>query len=196
MEQHPFTIVCIGGSAGCLDPAIELVSNLPADSQMAFVFITHHDPAKKSLLPEILARHCAFPVLEITDGLALQPNRLYTCPSSMDAELGAALKLTHCMPDRHSNINCLFESLAKVQGDRSAAVVLSGMLRDGGKGIQAVKEAGGVTFAQDPVLAAFPSMPAHAIATGCVDYVLSPRQIAEYISGVLFERKKSLVHVC
>lgn len=77
-----------------------------------------------------------------------------------------------CSADR------LFGSLAARAGPRCIAVVLTGRLSDGAAGVCAVKGAGGVVLAQDPVTSASPGMPAAAVATGCVDHVVPLRRIA------------------
>ena len=69
-------------------------------------------------------------------------------------------------------------SLAADRGNRAIAVVLSGSNKDGTLGLTAIKVVGGVTFAQDKDTATFDRMPLSAIATGYVDFVLPPEQIA------------------
>ena len=69
-------------------------------------------------------------------------------------------------------------SLAADRGNRAIAVVLSGSNKDGTLGLTVIKAVGGSTFAQDKDTAIFDRMPLSAIATGYVDFVLSPEQIA------------------
>ena len=69
-------------------------------------------------------------------------------------------------------------SLAADRGNRAIAVVLSGSNKDGTLGLMAIKAVSGVAFAQDKDTAAFDRMPLSAIATGYVDFVLPPEQIA------------------
>jgi two-component system CheB/CheR fusion protein len=74
-------------------------------------------------------------------------------------------------------IDSFLRSLAQECGSRAIGVILSGAGTDGAGGLEAVKAAGGMTFAQDPATAKFDSMPQAAIDTGSVDFVLSPEAI-------------------
>jgi two-component system, chemotaxis family, CheB/CheR fusion protein len=78
---------------------------------------------------------------------------------------------------RRSPVDILFESLAD-RGISAIGVILSGSGSDGAKGVQTLKEAGGIIFAQEENSARFSGMPKSAIQTGCVDFVLSPSMIA------------------
>ena len=74
------------------------------------------------------------------------------------------------------------QSLAADQGNRAIGVILSGTASDGVKGMKDIKEAGGITFAQDDKTAKYTGMPQSAVAAGCVDYVLPPGRIAEELA--------------
>ena len=179
---HGFDIVGIGASAGGLVAFKELVAHLTSTSNKAFVLIQHMDPTFKTLLPEILATNSRIKIIEITHGMSIQENALYVCPSYSDVEVCETFQLKPCKPSRHANIDCLFTSISKIQGSQCVGVVLSGMLNDGSKGITAIKQMGGVTFAQSPETAKYPSMPASAIQTGNVDFVLCAGEIGRMLS--------------
>ncbi|MBK6821337.1 MAG: hypothetical protein IPG85_17765 [Bacteroidetes bacterium] len=74
-------------------------------------------------------------------------------------------------------IDILFSSLAEAQKERVIGIILSGSASDGTVGMKAIKQEGGLTFAQDDS-AKFTSMPHSAIAAGTVDFILSPKDIA------------------
>jgi two-component system chemotaxis response regulator CheB len=76
------------------------------------------------------------------------------------------------------SIDLLFASLARGVGPGATAAVLTGTGLDGAAGVVAVKGAGGTTIVQDPAEAAFPGMPAAALATGCVDHVVPLAAVA------------------
>jgi two-component system, chemotaxis family, CheB/CheR fusion protein len=171
-------VVGIGASAGGLEVFKLLLRHLPADTGLAFVFVQHLDPKHHSNLSDILSRVSAIPVHQADDGMKIEPNHLYVIPP--DAELEIAdhvLRMTPrgvSWPGSHKSIDRLLRSLAQECGTRAIGVILSGAGTDGAAGLAAVKEAGGVTFAQDPTTAEFDSMPRTAIETECVDFVLSP----------------------
>src|SRR5262249_28911858 len=76
----------------------------------------------------------------------------------------------------HVPVDYFFRSLAADQGARAIGIILSGTGTDGTFGLKAIKEAGGITFAQDPTTAKYDGMPRSAIDSGCVDAILAPRR--------------------
>ena len=182
-DQTPTEGVCvvgIGSSAGGLKPLQHLLEHLPPDTGFAFVLIQHLDPTHRSGLSEILRRCTAMPVEEVGDGTLVEPNRVYVMPPNTSLTLDKrVLKLgARDQEGPHLPIDHFLRSLARDCGSKAIGVILSGAGSDGSLGLQAVKEAGGVTFAQDPATAEFPSMPTMADAAASVDFILSPKQIA------------------
>ncbi len=176
---HPFPIVGIGGSAGALDAFMRLLEALPGTTGMAFVLVQHLDPHHPSQLAEILASHTSMLVRTVEDGMAVAPNVVFVIPSNTTMILeDGVLRLVARAPGLHLPIDAFFESLARVQGGRAIGVVLSGSAADGSLGVRAIKEECGMTFAQDESTARHIGMPRSAIATGAIDYVLSPVAIA------------------
>jgi two-component system, chemotaxis family, CheB/CheR fusion protein len=182
-----FPVVGIGASAGGLDAFRQLLSNLPIDTGMAFVLIQHLEPNQKSLLSEILARETIMPVVEVQQGMAVEPNCVYVIPPS--TKMVILQGLLHLTPRDKAHgvampIDAFFLSLAVDRGSKAIAVVLSGGESDGARGLEAVKEAGGITFAQCEASAKVSSMPNTAVATGQVDFVLPPSAIAEELAKI------------
>jgi chemotaxis methyl-accepting protein methylase/chemotaxis response regulator CheB/signal transduction histidine kinase len=175
-------VVGIGASAGGLEAFRVLLAHLPVNTGLAFVFVQHLDPKHHSNLTEILAKVSAIPVQQATDGLEIEPNHLYVIPADAALEIAnQTLRVTPRAPTfsgPHMPVDHFLLSLAHECGNRAIGVLLSGAGTDGAAGLEAVKEAGGVTFAQDPTTAKFDSMPHAAIERGCVDFVLSPEAIA------------------
>jgi len=162
----------------------ELLGNLPPDSGAAVVLLQHLHAERVSLLPEILQKATRLPVRAITAGLRLERNSVYVAPSSHDVRLsGGVFSLVPKSPirAREMPIDRLFESVAEQYDSRAVGVVLSGTLSDGALGLLAIKDAGGLTFAQDPATASFSEMPRAAVIAGGVDRVLAPDRIAREI---------------
>jgi two-component system CheB/CheR fusion protein len=173
--------VGIAASAGGLEAFIELLSHLPIDTGMAFVVIQHLAPDSKSLLTEILAKVSLLPVQEVAARTRIEPNQVYIIPpnTKMIVEQG----LLQLLPrekvlGKYMPGDAFFTSLAIECGHQAIAIVLSGGDGDGSVGLKAIKAAGGVTFAQSQATAKVNGMPNSAIATGNVDFVLSPADIA------------------
>jgi two-component system, chemotaxis family, CheB/CheR fusion protein len=180
-----FPIVGIGASAGGLEAFTQLLSHLPVDTGMAFVLIQHMSPDRESLLSEILARSTKMPVIEVEAGMAVEPNRVYVIPpnASMTIEHGLLLLTPRDRSKRGlMSVDTFLLSLATERGDRAIAVVLSGGDGDGARGLEAIKAAGGTTFAQSEDTAKVNSMPNTAVATGQVDFILPPDLIAAKIA--------------
>src|ERR1035437_6047372 len=171
----------IGGSAGGLEVFKHLLADLPADTGLAIVFVQHLEPKHHSLLSEILSRSTAMPVSDAADRMPVEANHVYVIPANSDLTIAqGVLRLAPRTqePGPHMPIDRFLRSLADECGSRAIGVILSGAGTDGSAGIQAIKAAGGVTFAQEQSTAKFASMPQSAVATRCVDFVLPPERIA------------------
>jgi two-component system, chemotaxis family, CheB/CheR fusion protein len=171
----------IGASSGGLEVFKLLLAGLPGDIGLALVFIQHLDPNHHSMLAEILARATDLPVSEAADNMPLEPNHVYAIPANVDLTIAqGTLRLTPRTQaaGSHMPIDRFLRSAAAHCGSRAIGVILSGTGSDGSAGVEAIKAAGGVTFAQDSVTAKFATMPQAAAATGCVDFVLPPEGIA------------------
>lgn len=179
--ETPFPVVGIGASAGGLEAFSQLLSDLPADTGMVFVFVQHLDPGHESMLTQILARVTPMPVLTAADGMQVEPNHVYVIPPNtyMAIHQGQlTLKKREKIRGQYMPIDYFLRSLALERGSRSIAVILSGTGSDGALRIEEIKAEGGITFAQDQYSAKFDGMPRCAVSTDCVDFVLAPRGIA------------------
>jgi two-component system, chemotaxis family, CheB/CheR fusion protein len=185
-----FPIVGIGASAGGLEAFTELLENLPADTGMAFVLVQHLDPAHESSLSRILSQKTSMPVKEVKPNTAVEPNHVYIIPPNMKMTIsGAVLKLVRggSKPGARHSIDQFFESLARDRGPQAVGVILSGSASDGTLGLEAIRNEGGIAMVQDES-AKFESMPRNAIATGCADMVLPPKQIAQELGMIARHR--------
>jgi two-component system CheB/CheR fusion protein len=162
-DQQPgngsFVVVGVGASAGGLEAFTQLLTHLPVSTGMAFVMVMRLDPTHESILTELLAKATRMPVSEIQDGVAVAPDHVYVIPrnTSMAIE-GGVLRLRPRQEGRakYRPIDSFLQSLAEDQNTRAIGVILSGTATDGTLGLEAIKDEGGITFAQDPksVLAA------------------------------------------
>jgi two-component system CheB/CheR fusion protein len=187
-SKNTFPIVGIGASAGGLEALKEFFSAVPAKCGMAFVVITHRDPEGINLLPEILSKYTSLPVTEASNGMQVEPGRVYISPPSDYLHLKKEKLVFEKMvrDGVRLPIDFFFRSLAGERGEKAICVLLSGNGSDGTLGLQAVKGEGGMAMAQDLESAQFGDMPRNAVATGMVDYVLPPdrmpEQLDQYIS--------------
>ena len=178
-------IVGVGASAGGLEAFTQLLEAMPTDSGMAFVLVQHLAPTHPSALAEILSRVTTMPVTEVHEVSTVEPNHIYVIPPAQSMVIaGGAL---HLMPREghrvHHPVDQFFRALAEERGHQAIGVVLSGNASDGTIGLEAIKAAGGITFAQD-ASAQYGGMPLSAIASGIVDFVMSPVAIAQELSRI------------
>lgn len=178
-----FPIVCVGGSAGGLDAYIRLLKNLPADMGVAIVIVNHMTMVPTQL-HDILPRFTTMPVELITDSLSVEPNRVFIIPSNRDLHVEDGV--FHLMPISKPRgwpdvITVFLRSLTRYWDGKLIAVIVSGYDGDGAEALCGIKQVGGITIAQQPNTASQPDMPKSAIASGCIDFILSAEDIAQEI---------------
>lgn len=172
-------MVAIGTSAGGLEALERFFKHMPYDDRLVFLVVQHLSPDYKSHMVELLSKHTPMPVHEAADGIMLETGQIYLLPprKNMTVYNGKVYLMEY---DRTQGLNLpidiLFESLAKDQGSRAIACILSGTGSDGTRGLRAIKEHGGIVLAQDNT-AKFDGMPRSAIATQLVDYVAAPEDM-------------------
>jgi two-component system, chemotaxis family, protein-glutamate methylesterase/glutaminase len=187
-----FPVVCVGGSAGGLDAYIRLLKNLPADMGVAVVIVNHLRTVATHL-HEILPYHTQMPVELITERLDIQPNHVFIIPEKSDLHvLNDEFRLKPISkpwgwPDV---ITVFLRSIAKHWDGQLIAVIVSGYDGDGADALCAFTQAGGITIAQKPETATQPDMPESAIASGCINFILSPEDIAKKIISIARSKAK------
>jgi two-component system CheB/CheR fusion protein len=182
-----FPIVGIGASAGGLEALQQLFRAIPVGTGMGFVVVTHQHPDHTSMLPELLGRETGMPVVQIADGMNVEPNHVYVLGPGVTVHIEAGilhLSALESTEDRRLPINIFFRSLADDMHERAIGVVMSGTGSDGTLGIQEIKAQGGMTMAQQIPSARYGGMPESAQKSGLVDFVATPadmpRRIMDY----------------
>lgn len=180
-----YDAIVIGCSSGGLDVLGRILSPLPRGFPLPVIVVMHMPQEGKSLLPEVLGKNCRLPVLEAEDKAPIAPGRIYTAPPGYHLQIEGdetfSLSVDPKVNMSRPSLDVLFETAADTYGERLIAIVLSGANRDGSHGIIAVSNAGGLCVAQRPETAAASEMPGGAIATGKIDVVLSPDDMAEFL---------------
>ncbi len=180
-----FPIVFVGGSAGGLDAYIRLLKCLPADMGVAIVIVNHLTQVPTQL-HEILPRFTSMPVELITENLVIEPNHVFIIPSNRDLHVDGDGEVFQLKPISKPRgwpdvITVFLKSLTEYWDGKLIAVIVSGYDGDGAAALCGIKEVGGITIAQKLDTASRPDMPESAIDTGCIDFVLSPEDIARKI---------------
>src|SRR5262249_25632468 len=181
-ESQPMVVVGIGASAGGLDAFTQLLHALPPEPGFAIVLVQHLAPQHESALANLLSMQTSLPVVQATDGMELEQNHVYVIPPNVQALMrdDGAISLVPRPTDRsqYTPVDAFLRSLAEVAQDRAIGVILSGTASDGTQGVRDINALGGFTFAQTPDTARYDGMPRAAIATGLIDMVGSPSEIA------------------
>ncbi|MDB9455733.1 chemotaxis protein CheB [Dolichospermum circinale CS-534/05] len=177
-----FDIVAVAASAGGLTALIEVLTDLPADFKAAIVIVQHLDPRHPSLMAEILSSRTVLKVIQAKEGDKLTPGTVYIAPPNnhllINGDGKVSLSQSEMVHFLRPSADLLFESVAASYQERAIAVVLSGTGTDGAMGVEAIKKTGGTVIVEDPKTAEFPGMPAAAIKTGNVDFILPLAEIS------------------
>ena len=185
-SENLFPVVGIGASAGGLAAFKKLLGSIPESSGMAYVLVQHLDPNHESMLPELLQKVTKIPVQEISDDVVVKPDNIYIIPSNKLLIANDGVLLLSPRPGKNTSrinmpIDIFFSSLAEIHQTHAIGVVLSGTATDGTLGLKAIKDHGGITFAQDEHTAEFNGMPLSAINAGVVDFVLPAEEIIKRV---------------
>ena len=151
-----------------------------ADSGMAYVVVQHLSPEHQSLMADILGHCTSMHVVQIADGMRVEPNHVYVIRPGYTVTLkDSMLHLGEPVEKRGHRrpVDDFFRSLAQEQQENAIGVILSGTGTNGTAGAQAIKAAGGLCIAQDPDTAEFPGMPQSLIHAGYADQVLAAEEI-------------------
>jgi two-component system CheB/CheR fusion protein len=190
-DGTPLPIIGIGASAGGLEAFEAFFDAMPADAGLAFVLVPHLDPTHVSIMPELIQKRTKMQVLQIKDGMRVEPNTVYVVPPNQNLSiLNGTLQLMELNQPRGANlpIDSFFRALALDQGTNAVGIILSGTGSDGTLGVKAIKGEAGMVMVQDEQSAKYDGMPKSAIATGHADYVLAPakmpRQLIKYLQHV------------
>ncbi len=183
--SEDFKVVCLGASAGGLQPYLEILRTLSADTGMAFVIAQHRGLDQPEILVNLLTKSTKMLVVQVKQGMLLRPNCVYVMPPRIDMTIANgqfSLRQKQRPPGWPKTIDIFLCSLAEAMRERAVAVILSGLDGDGSAALKAIKAAGGITFAQSD--ATYGSMPHTAVETGHVDYMLPSLDIANALSAL------------
>jgi two-component system CheB/CheR fusion protein len=175
-----FPIIGLGASAGGLEAFEQFFRQVPVESGMAFVLVQHLDPEHASLLTEILQRATTMPVVEATDQMVVEANRVHVIPPNRDmAIFHGILQLSVPAQPRglRMPIDAFLRSLAEDQAEKSIGIILSGTGTDGTLGLRAILGAGGVSLVQTPDSARYSGMPSSAIHAGYATQILNVEEM-------------------
>lgn len=188
-QEKQFSVVGLGASAGGLESVKQFFKYLPEDTGLAYVIVFHLDPTQESHLSQIISNYTKMSVIFTNQVNELIPNHVYIIPPGKIASISnnststSIRLLTKDLPQKRSGvptaIDTFFKSLAAQLGHSAVGVIFSGTGSDGTEGVQHINESGGICFAEYSESVKYPDMPNSAIASGCIDFALSAKKIAQ-----------------
>lgn len=182
-------LVAIGASTGGPGAIVEILRGLPADFQLPILLVLHINEPFGTALADWLDAQTNRRVAFVKDGasLASLAGRVGMAPPGHHMILkGARIHLTQD-PERHAcrpSVDVLFESIAKECGASAVACLLTGMGKDGAKGLLELRHAGGITIAQDEATSVVYGMPREAACLGAAQQVLRLGEIAPRLAAL------------
>lgn len=193
-EQDDLFVIGIGASAGGLEAIRALLKSAPKDVAATYIIAQHMSPTHRSMLTLLIDRETHLQVTEIAEPAIPRRNHVYVTPPNTDVVYeNGKVRLVEGPMSRTQpkpSVDRLFRSIAEEAGTFAIGVVLSGTGSDGSLGVKAIREAGGITFAQDDKTSKYDGMPNSAIETGCVDLIMSPIEIASRLPMLSGARSK------
>lgn len=197
-NQHTFDsksnykIIAIGASTGGPSAVESVISNLPANLHVPVIIAQHMPERFIESFASRLAKATGLKVSVIKDGEHIEPNNIYlaTGTANMRIEAQGNSYIAKYTPQtykefNHPSIDCLFESLADTFGNKTLAVILTGMGKDGMIGLKKIREAGGLTIAQDEESSVVYGMPKAAFEYGACVRQIPLNEIPNFIISAL-----------
>lgn len=193
MEENQLSslekVIVIGGSAGSLEVILQLFAKLPHIGSLVIVLILHRRNTDDNVLEELLRMKSGLQIIEIEDKTPIESGHVYVAPADyhllFETNLLFSLDVSEKVHYSRPSIDVGFESAADVFESKLTAILLSGANNDGTDGLLAVKNNNGTVVVQSPETAEVPFMPGYAINHLTPDYVLSPNEMAEFISNLV-----------
>lgn len=171
-----YQAVVVGVSTGGVQALKKLLGPLPADFPLPILVVQHIGPDAGSGLARLLDECCALRVKEADEQDDILPGTVYLAPPNyhllVERDRCLALSADPYVSFARPSVDVLFESAAAVFGPQLIGIVLTGANSDGSRGLQSVKQNGGLAIVQDPADAEARRMPQAAMAATSVDHVV------------------------
>lgn len=184
---QPCRLVALGASTGGPSALVAVLRALPASFAVPVLVVVHIGEPFGVALAEWLDGQTAHTVRMAHDGQALGERGVFLAPPNRHLIVRHARLHLSDAPERHScrpSVDVLFESLAVEYGPAVAACVLTGMGADGARGLLAIRQAGGVTLAQDEASSVVYGMPREAALLGAAQRVLPLAEIGPALAAL------------
>lgn len=187
-----YDVVVIGASTGGPSAVEQIVNNLPANLIPPVIIAQHMPDRFIHSFAERLAGNTGLSITVARNDEYILNNHIYLAPGDANVRVvisgsSPQIKFTNeqYKEFNHPSVDCLFESIARTYGKRAIAVVLTGMGRDGCQGLSQIKQAGGLTIAQDEPSSVVYGMPKVAFESGAASHQIPLTEIPNFIISAL-----------
>lgn len=185
-------IIGIGASTGGPQALHKILTALPANFPLPIICVQHISEGFSAGLVNWLNHECELTVQFAETGLTPEPRHVYFAPDNKQLEVNAQRHLVCTSAPSYGGhrpaISVTLQSLALHFGRQATGVLLTGMGRDGVDGLQSIKQAGGMTIAQDEASSIVFGMPRAAIEVQAAQVVLPLAQIAQALVNLATPR--------
>jgi two-component system chemotaxis response regulator CheB len=182
-------VIAIGASTGGPQAVATILTALPHDLGVPILVVQHIAPGFTAGLAEWLGQGVRLAVKLAGPGEQVRPGTVYLAPEGLHLGItrDGRIRLTQEAPEDGfcPSASHLFQSVAEAYGRSAVGILLTGMGRDGANGLLTLRQAGGVTVAQDEESSVIFGMPGEAVRVGAAEYVLSPEQISGMIRSLV-----------
>lgn len=187
--EKPCKLIVMGGSAGSISALVNIIPLLPPDFPIPILVVLHRQATSSdNFLAEILQRKTDLRIKEAEEKEALLPGTVYLAPADyhvlLEKDFTVSLDVSEKVNYSRPSIDVTFFSAAAHCKSQLIGILLTGANQDGAQGMVQIAQQGGITIAQDPTTAEASAMPAAAIQTGCVQYILSLPEIVHFLTGL------------
>lgn len=181
-------LIAIGASTGGPQILHAIFEKLPGNFPLPIIVVQHMSTGFMEGYTEWLKRNTNLSVRLANDGDRLLPGTVYFAPDEIHMRLKdkSTLELKHADKQHgiRPSISCLFDSIAELCGERTLAILLTGMGKDGAEELLKIRQAGGFTIAQDEPSSVVYGMPKEAVRLGAAIAEMNPAQITELLLQV------------
>jgi two-component system, chemotaxis family, protein-glutamate methylesterase/glutaminase len=191
-KELQYDLIAIGASTGGPNVIEHFLSNIPKNLAVPVIIAQHMPERFIESFAERLNETTGFKVKVAREGEMLMPNQAYFAPGASNIKLvreNNGVKVTFVVDSYKEydkpSIDCLFESVAEVFGKRGIGVILTGMGKDGAKGLMKMKEKGALTLVQDEKTSVVYGMPKEAFVSGAASYQLAMKEIPGFVVSSL-----------
>jgi two-component system chemotaxis response regulator CheB len=197
-SAHACKLVAIGASTGGPGALVEILRGLPANFTLPVLIVLHINEPFAAAFAEWLDGQTERPVITARDGMrvadatgcaVLAPGGRHLVVRDSRLWLTTEAERHSCRP----SVDVLFESVAAEYGVAAAACLLTGMGKDGASGLLKVREAGGVTIAQDERTSIVFGMPREAINLGAAQHIVGIGEIAARLASLQDQTMEAFV---